>query len=137
MAMPDPLDAVRRDRIGHGQDRQQQREGHKYHLDPQQFGRQVNYGVTFEGYLKVPTDGFYKFAVESDDGTVLQIDGEEIVNNDGNHASQVVTGYVPLRQGFHKMELKYFQGTGGAVLSVGWAASGQELKPLDGSALYH
>ena len=106
-------------------------------FDPQQFGRQFNYGVTFEGYLKVPTDGFYKFAVESDDGTVLQIDGEEIVNNDGNHASQVVTGYVPLRQGFHKMQLKYFQSEGGASLRVGWAISGQELKPLDGSALYH
>ena len=106
-------------------------------FDLQQFGRQVNYGVTFDGYLRVPADGFYKFAVESDDGTVLRIDGEEVVNNDGNHPSQVVTGHVPLRQGFHKMRLKYFQGEGGASLRVGWALSGQELKPLDGSALYH
>ncbi len=106
-------------------------------FDLQQFGRQVNYGVTFDGYLRVPADGFYKFAVESDDGTVLWIDGEEVVNNDGNHPSQVVTGHVPLRQGFHKMRLKYFQGEGGAALRVGWALSGQELKPLDGSALYH
>ncbi len=106
-------------------------------FDLQQFGRQVNYGVTFDGYLRVPADGFYKFAVESDDGTVLWIDGEEVVNNDGNHPSQVVTGHVPLRQGFHKMRLKYFQGEGGASLRVGWALSGQELKLLDGSALYH
>src|SRR6266849_6964192 len=40
MAMPDPLDAVRRDRVDRGQDREQQREGDKYHLDPQQFGQQ-------------------------------------------------------------------------------------------------
>jgi len=106
-------------------------------FDLQQFGRQVNYGVTFDGYLRVPADGFYKFAVESDDGTVLWIDGEEVVNNDGNHPSQVVPGHVPLRQGFHKMRLKYFQGEGGASLRVGWAISGQELKPLNGSALYH
>jgi hexosaminidase len=106
-------------------------------FDLQQFGRPLNYGVTFDGYLKVPADGFYKFAVESDDGTVLWIDGEEVVNNDGNHASQLATGYVPLRQGFHKMQLKYFQGEGGAALAVGWAISGQELKPLDGSGLYH
>ncbi len=106
-------------------------------FDLQQFGRQVNYGVTFDGYLRVPADGFYKFAVESDDGTVLRIDGEEVVNNDGNHPGQGVTGHVPLRQGFHKMRLKYFQGEGGASLRVGWALSGQELKPLDGSALYH
>ena len=106
-------------------------------FDLQQFGRQLNYGVIFDGYLKVPADGFYKFAVESDDGTVLRIDDEEVVNNDGNHASQVATGDVPLRQGFHKMRLKYFQGEGGASLRVGWAFSGQELKPLDSSALYH
>jgi hexosaminidase len=106
-------------------------------FDLQQFGRRVNYGVTFDGYLKVPADGFYKFAVESDDGTVLRIDDEEVVNNDGNHPSQVVTGYVPLRQGFHKVRLRYFQGEGGASLQFGWALSGQELKPLDGSSLYH
>jgi hexosaminidase len=106
-------------------------------FDLQQFARQMNYGVTFDGYLKVPSDAFYKFAVESDDGTVLWIDGENVVNNDGNHASQVVTGYVPLRQGFHKIQLKYFQGEGGASLRVRWAPSGQELKPLDGSALFH
>lgn len=106
-------------------------------FDLQQFGRQVNYGATFDGYLKVPADGFYKFEVESDDGTVLRIDDEEVVNNDGNHPSLVVTGYVPLRQGFHKMRLKYFQGEGGASLRVGWALSGEELKPLDASSLYH
>jgi hexosaminidase len=106
-------------------------------FDLKQFGRQVNYAVAFDGYLKVPADGFYKFEVESDDGSVLRIDDEEVVNNDGNHAGQVVAGYIPLRQGFHKMQLKYFQGEGGASLRVGWAFSGQELKPLDGNALYH
>jgi hexosaminidase len=106
-------------------------------FDLQQFGRQVNYGVTFGGYVKVPADGFYKFAVESDDGAVLRIDGEEVVNNDGNHASEQVSGHVPLRQGFHKLQLKYFQGEGGASLRVAWALSGQTLEPLDGSSLYH
>jgi hexosaminidase len=103
----------------------------------EQFGRQTNYGVTFDGYLKVPADGFYRFAVESDDGTVLWIDGEEVVNNDGNHPSQVATGYVPLREGYHKMRLKYFQGEGGASLRVTWALSGQQLNPLDARALFH
>jgi len=106
-------------------------------LDLQQFGRQVNYGVSFDGYLKVPADGFYEFAVESDDGAVLEIDGEEVVNNDGNHGSQLAKGYVPLRQGFHRVQLRYFQAGGEASLGVGWGLSGQQLKPLDGSALYH
>jgi len=106
-------------------------------FDLQQFGRQVNYGVAFDGYLNVPADGFYAFAVESDDGTMLQIDDEEVVKNDGNHASQLVTGHIPLRRGFHKLQLKYFQGEAGASLRVEWSLSGQELKPLDASALFH
>ena len=106
-------------------------------FDLQQFGRQLNYGVRFDGYHKVPADGFYKFAVESDDGTVLWIDGEEVVNNDGNHPDQVATGHVPLHEGYHKMRLKYFQGEGGAALQVTWASSDGELKPLDSRVLFH
>jgi hypothetical protein len=35
------------------------------------------------------------------------------------------------------VQLRYFQVGGEASLRVGWALSGQVLKPLDGSALYH
>ena len=75
--------------------------------------------------------------MESDDGSVLQIDDEVVIDNDGNHASQIVTGHIPLRQGFHKLKLKYYQSEGGASLRVSSAAPGGELKPLDQSALYH
>ena len=40
MAVPDPLDGLRPDRIGHKQGRQQHGEGDKDRLDPQQFGPQ-------------------------------------------------------------------------------------------------
>ena len=111
--------------------------GNTSSFDLQQFGREVNYGIRFDGYLRVQSDGFYQFAVDSDDGSVLQIDDEVVVDNDGNHGSRVVTGHIPLRQGFHKMQFRYFQSEGGASLHISWAASGGELKPLDGSALYH
>jgi hexosaminidase len=111
--------------------------GNTNSFDLQQFGRQLTYGVTFDGYLRVQSDGFYQFAVESDDGSVLQVDDEVVVDNDGNHASRIVTGHIPLRQGFHKLKLKYYQSEGGATLRISWASSGGELEPLDGSALYH
>ena len=94
-------------------------------------------GVTFDGYLKVQSDGFYQFVLESDDGSILQIDDEVVVDNDGNHASRIVTGHIPLRRGFHKLKLNYYQSEGGASLRISWAAAGGELKSLDGSALYH
>ena len=106
-------------------------------FDLQQFSRVFDYGISFDGYLTVQSDDFYQFAVESDDGSVLEIDDEVVVDNDGIHGSRVVTGHIPLRQGVHKFKLRYFQSQGGATLRVSWAGSGGELQPLVGFALYH
>jgi hexosaminidase len=111
--------------------------GYTHSLDLQQFGRSLDYGIRFEGYLRVPLDDFYRFAVESDDGAVLRIDDEVVVDNDGEHASRELIGYIPLQQGFHKLQLSYFQAQGGATLRVGWAGAHDVLQPLEGSALFH
>ena len=111
--------------------------GNSSSFDLQQFSRTVDYGVSFDGYLKVESDDYYQFAIESDDGAVLQIDGEVVVDNDGDHASRVIAGRIPLRQGFHRMKLQYFQAAGGATLHVSWAPSAAQLQPVAGSALYH
>lgn len=106
-------------------------------LDLQQFGHEQKYGLEFAGYVRVPSDGFYEFAVESDDGAILQIDDEVVVDNDGTHGPRTASGHIPLRQGFHKLQLRYFQSEGGAWLRVLWGVMGTELKPIDSSAVYH
>jgi hexosaminidase len=106
-------------------------------IELQQFNRSANYGISFEGFLSVPADGFYRFAVESDDGSVLEIDDEVVVDNDGNHASRVVAGHIPLRHGLHRFKLRYFQAEGGATLRVSWGAHEGELQPLTGAFLFH
>jgi hexosaminidase len=106
-------------------------------LDLQQFKRSSHYGISFDGFLNVPADGYYRFAVESDDGSVLEIDDEVVVDNDGIHASRIVTGHTPLRRGLHRFKLGYFQAEGGATLRVGWAASEGELQLLTGASLFH
>lgn len=106
-------------------------------FDPQQFGRMFDFGTSWVGYVNAPSDSFYQFAVESDDGAVLQIDGNVVVDNDGNHPPRLVTGHIPLRQGLHRFELRYFQARGGATLNVSWAPSNAPLQPLDASALFH
>jgi hexosaminidase len=111
--------------------------GYTRSLDLAQFGRSLNYGIRFEGYLEVPSDDFYRFAVESDDGAVLRIDDEVVVDNDGEHASRELIGHIPLQQGLHKLQLSYFQAQGGATLRVGWAGAQEVLRPLEGPALFH
>jgi len=106
-------------------------------LDLQQFGRSLNYAVQFEGFLKIDSDDFYQFEVASDDGAVLEIDDEVVVDNDGNHAPRTIAGHVPLRRGLHKFRLRYFQSEGGSSFGVSWAKPGEPLQPLEGSAFYH
>ena len=102
----------------------------------EQFGKKETFAVVFDGYLNAPADGIYEFATESDDGSVLMIDGERIVDNDGYHSSQKVSGFAPLKKGFHRVRVIYFQGWGSATLNVFWAVKGQPLQPLD-AALMH
>jgi hexosaminidase len=106
-------------------------------VDLAQFGRGSDYGVIFRGYIHVPADGYYHFGSESDDGSMLYVNGEEVVANDGEHGRYLVSGHIPLAKGFHRIEVKYFQIDGDAALRVLWAASGRQLRAIEPSALFH
>ncbi len=95
------------------------------------------FGVIFDGLIKVPIDGIYEFQVEADDGAVLLIDDEVVVDNDGLHSMQARTGTVPLRKGFHRVKFKYFQGGGDSVLNLRWGIKGTGLRRIYGSELSH
>lgn len=106
-------------------------------FDLQQFNRSSDYGISYDGFLFVQADDYYKFAVESDDGSVLTIDDEVVVDNDGRHAAHTVKGYIPLRKGLHKFRLNYFQDGEASSLKVSWAPADAELQPLSGAVLSH
>lgn len=102
-----------------------------------QFNEKENFGVIWDGYLSVPEGGIYEFAVDSDDGAVLVIGEEAVVDNDGIHTRKMATGEVPLEKGFHKMRLKYFQTTGEMNLSVRWGLKHRPLRDIASRSLYH
>ena len=57
----------------------------------------TNYGFLWQGYIQVPVNGTYTFGTTSDDGSALWFNsytptGKPTVNNDGAHASQLITG---------------------------------------------
>ncbi len=95
------------------------------------------FGVIFDGLLSVPSDGIYEFSLESDDGAVLMIGEETIIDNDGLHSPLTKLGLIPLRKGFHRIKLKYFQGGGDATLNLRWSLKGQALRRINGSELYN
>ncbi|HEU4829787.1 MAG TPA: family 20 glycosylhydrolase [Gemmatimonadales bacterium] len=94
--------------------------------------RAETYGLRFSGYIRVPSDGIYELMLVSDDGSVLTIGGEVIVDNDGMHSETGKTGMVALARGLHPLEVAYVQGGGGASLRVLVRKEGGEWEPLAG-----
>jgi len=78
--------------------------------------RAEGYGLVFRGYLTVPADAMYEFALASDDGSTLTIGDERVVDNDGLHGTQERTGMIALRAGAHPITVRFFQAGGGADL---------------------
>jgi mono/diheme cytochrome c family protein len=80
--------------------------------------RQGNYALRFEAVLSVEREGEYTFALLSDDGSRLWLDGKLVVDNDGEHAPRGESGKAKLTKGTHKVVVGFFQIGGGAELSV-------------------
>ena len=89
-------------------------------------GRPNDYALVFEGFFAVPKAGRYEFSLASDDGSRLLIDGKRVVDNDDIHPARTRSGKATLAKGTHKARVEFFQGGGGAELSVKIGG-----KPLD------
>ena len=95
------------------------------------------FGVTLEGWITVPGDGIWEFSLTSDDGSVLWVDDQKVVDHDGFHGSEAKVGAVPLRGGLHKIRVVMFQGGGAKALSLGWRRQGEaEFTPIPAGALW-
>jgi hypothetical protein len=77
------------------------------------------------GKILIPTSGTYLFRLKSDDGSILTIDGNVVVNNDGQHSPRPLDGRVELSQGVHDLVLDYFQGPADQIaLELFWQTPG-------------
>ncbi len=93
--------------------------------------RENDYGLILTGLIEIPADGTYTFWTTSDDGTTLQVGDHVVVDNDGTHAPREHSGKTELKKGYQAFELRYFQGGGGAELTVAWEGPGFGRKPLE------
>lgn len=65
--------------------------------------------MRWRGFLRIPATGSYDFQTSSDDGSILYLNNELIVNNDGNHGMQSVVGTVHnLAAGYYSVAVLYF-----------------------------
>lgn len=110
--------------------------GEMRNLGLRDLGEKENFGVVYEGYLNIPKDEIYEFWLESKDGAVLQIGDETVVDLDGIHPKKNTSGDVPLRAGFHRVRLKFFQTTGELSLNIRFGIKHQPSRGLGGLLFY-
>jgi len=98
--------------------------------------RAEQFGARLTGFLRVPADGVYEFALLSDDGSVLQVAGQTVVDHDGPHSANTATGAIALAAGLHPFELLYFQGDGDHALELRMRRGDEEWRNVPSEWLY-
>jgi alpha-N-arabinofuranosidase len=96
-----------------------------------------NFAIYYSGYIKILKDGSYTFFANSDDGATVSVDGELVIDNDGQHAPQEESGSIILKAGFHPITVGFFQAGGGKVLDVSIEGPGTQKQIISREMLYH
>lgn len=92
--------------------------------------RNNNFACEFNGYLKVESKDIYTFYLTSDDGSILRIGNQIVIDNDGLHSATDLKGSVALNKGYYPIKVSYFQAGGGATLKLQWKPGEDEGKSI-------
>ncbi|MEI6722178.1 MAG: DUF4347 domain-containing protein, partial [Betaproteobacteria bacterium] len=83
-----------------------------------------NFVIRYSSGLTVKTGGNYTFYSGSDDGSIVYVDGQMVVNNDGLHSFQTVTGStIYLSPGLHSIEVRFNERGGQETLTVSYSGA--------------
>ena len=100
-------------------------------------GRSDNVGARWTGWVFAPVNGFYTFSVNSDDGSRLLVGTTVVVNNDGLHGMQEVSGTIGLLTGWHAFTVEFFEAGGGAGCIVQMQGPTMAKAPIPEANLRH
>jgi len=74
---------------------------------------QGSFGADINTNINVPSATTYTFTLGSDDGSLLFIDGNLVIDNGGPHGPNNVSGTATLSAGIHSLEVQFFEDFGG------------------------
>jgi len=91
-------------------------------------GNNNNVEARWYGDIVIPGTGTtpvpINFATTSDDGSMLYIDGNAVVNNNNSQAATQATGIADLTPGAHTIDVEYYQGVSLASMDLQWDTTG-------------
>jgi len=88
------------------------------------------FALLFSGGFVVEKPGRYTLSLGSDDGAVLYLDGQRVLDCDGQHAYLERTATVDLEPGVYKMAISYFDAGGARRLSFSWTTPDGVREPI-------
>ncbi len=94
------------------------------------------WGLVLEGFVELDESRTYRFFTRSDDGSKLYIDGQLVVDNDGDHGAFWQYGDIILEKGKHALKIEYFDHHHGQMLRAGYLVNG-ERRPFTPFQLSH
>jgi predicted alpha/beta superfamily hydrolase len=81
--------------------------------------RKTDFACLFQGYFEIVRDGYYIFALVSNDGSKLFLGNKLVIDNDGVRSTESAESFVlPLEKGFYPVRIEYFQKDDGSVLQL-------------------
>jgi len=80
--------------------------------------RADHFGVLFKTNIKLIKEGDYRFFTNSDDGSILYVNGIKVVDNDGSRALIEKSGQIYLQPGIHEIDAHYFEDYMGEHIDV-------------------
>ncbi len=98
------------------------------------------YSVMWVGKVAAPEAGTYVFGTRSDDGSLVYIDSQLVVDNGGQHGAEYKEGAISLVQGWHEIQVLYSDWGGSRAMELWWRPPGgnnqllpsRYLRPVEG-----
>ncbi len=93
-----------------------------------------DYTLRFTGFITLPAAGDWTFYTWSDDGSRLYIEGDMVVDNDGDHSNTEQSGTRTLGAGKHAITVTFYENGGGDNLEVRYEGPGVAKVNIPNSA---
>jgi len=86
----------------------------------------------FAGFLKVPVDGVYDFALTTKGKAIVRLHDALLINADINYAAgtQALSGKIPLQAGIHPITVNYLPNALDSSLSLQWQIPGGKMEDI-------
>jgi hypothetical protein len=92
----------------------------------------------FIGYLRIPKDGVYHFALTTNGKAVVRLHDALLIDADSQYVagSKALSGKIMLQAGLHPLRINCLAPDNATGLSLEWQVPGEEMKPIPNTQFF-